>query len=115
VLVLIFGGVAAALPALAASQGEPPTFGLALPQEPGLPPDVFLDVDAKPLLDRGASDRYSASWSAWNPAAATYNLDVVDPEFWPVNLEGCASTAVRRITGYIFATPPPLTIICQSP
>lgn len=89
VLVLVCGGVAAELPAMAASGGE------------------------AARLERDVSDRSSVSWPAWNSVATTYHLDVVDPEFLPVDLEGCASTAVRRITGYSFATPPPATIVCR--
>jgi hypothetical protein len=63
---------------------------------------VFLDVDAKPVLDWAVPDRYAASWNAYNPNTATYSPDFVNPLFWSMNIDGCASTSIRRITGYAF-------------
>jgi len=67
-----------------------------------VPSSGVLDNDAKPVLDWSVPGRFDASWAAWNPVTATYNPDFVNPRSWSVNLDGCASTSVRRITGYTF-------------
>lgn len=63
--------------------------------------DVFLDVDAKPVLQWSVPDRYTASWNAYSPSTG-YDRDVVNPASWTMNLNGCTSTSVRRITSYTF-------------
>jgi hypothetical protein len=66
------------------------------------PSGIFLDTGATPVLDWSVPGRFAASWAAWNPVTATYNPDFVNPRSWSVNLDGCASTSIRRITGYTF-------------
>jgi hypothetical protein len=87
--------------ALAISAGPAAAADHPLPN-PVAPSGDFLDEGAKPVLDWSVPGRFAASWAAWNPATATYNPDFVNPRGWSLNLYGCASTSVRRITGYTF-------------
>lgn len=75
------------------------TASVAMAQPP--PSGEFMDVDAKPVLDWSVPDRYAASWDAYHPATG-YRRDFVNPSSWTLSLNGCASSAVRRITGYTF-------------
>src|ERR1700753_2137927 len=87
-LLAVFAG-----PAAAAHRPIPVT----LPTSAGI-----LDDGAKPVLDWSVPSRFDASWAAWNPHTSTYNPDFVNPRSWSINLDGCASASVRRITGYTF-------------
>ena len=73
------------------------------------PPGQFLDTDAVPRLGWSVPSRYDASWSAWNSSTATYTNSVINPLNWSVNLDGCASTSRRRITGFTFTVQQPGT------
>jgi hypothetical protein len=66
------------------------------------PPTEILDLDAKPVLDWSVPGRYADSWAHWNPTTATYSPEFVNPSSWSMNLDGCASTSLYRITRYTF-------------
>jgi hypothetical protein len=66
------------------------------------PGDVILDTDAKPVIRWSVPDRYTASWNAYNPSTSTYDSNVINPPAWSLNLDGCASTSVHRISSYEF-------------
>lgn len=72
------------------------------PPPPPPPPGVILDVDAKAVLDWSVPKRYSGSWSAYSPQTGTYDGDFVNPLLWRITVDGCRSTAVRRIELFTF-------------
>jgi hypothetical protein len=93
--------ICAAAAALAISAGPAAAADHPLPG-PIAPSGDFLDDGAKPVLDWSPAGRFAASWDAWDPDTATYDPKFVNPKGWSVNLNGCASTSVRRITSYTF-------------
>lgn len=64
-------------------------------------PPVF-DADAHPKFGWSMPERYDASWAAYRFASGTYRPDFVTPSAWSIRLDGCDSTAVRQITGYVW-------------
>jgi hypothetical protein len=86
----------------AACIGLPNAHADPLPDPAPLPDQVILDTDAKPVINWSVPSRYDASWAAWTPSTETYKPDIINPAAWSLNLDGCASTAVHRISGYTF-------------
>ena len=66
------------------------------------PPEVFLDTDAKAVLDWSVPARYDASWAAYTASDGSYDPDFVNPITWSMTLDGCASTSVYKVTSYSF-------------
>ena len=75
------------------------------PLPPPLPPaptQEILDEDAIARLDWSVPDRFDTVWNSWRPSSSTYDPEMVTPRAWSINLDGCASTAVRKIQTYVF-------------
>src|SRR3954451_12827728 len=64
--------------------------------------DPIFDTDAHPAFNWSVPERYDASWAAYRFSSGTYRPDLVTPSSWSIRLDACDSTAVRRITGYVF-------------
>lgn len=77
-----------------------PALSSCTPDDP--PGDLIFDSTAKPVLDWSVPRRFEDSWAAYNETSATYDQGIVKPNSWGLNLDGCASTAVRRIQKYTF-------------
>ena len=66
------------------------------------PADPVFDTDAHPSFGWSVPERYDASWAAYRSSSGSYRPDFVSPSTWSILLDACDSTAVRRITGYVF-------------
>lgn len=75
---------------------------MASPTVADPPGDVIFDVDAKAVLDWSVPRRFEDSWAAYNEAGSSYDRDFVNPSLWSLDLDGCSSSAVRRIEKYTF-------------
>ncbi|CUR61880.1 exported hypothetical protein [metagenome] len=73
---------------------DPPVFTAA-------DPPIF-DTDAHPAFDWSMPERYDASWAAYRFSTGTYLPEFVTPSAWSIRLDACESTAVHRITAYVF-------------
>jgi RES domain-containing protein len=78
------------------------TTATATSAAPTAPDDPIFDTDAHPAFDWSMPERYDASWAAYRFSSGTYRPAFVTPSSWSIRLDACDSTAVRRITGYVF-------------
>ena len=62
---------------------------------------VVFDTDAHARFDWSLPSRWAGSWMSYDENTASYG-DYVHPSTWSMNLDGCASSSVRRIKTYSF-------------